>query len=63
MKDYLQNKKENREFEIKKIFSNVNNFEEVIKRIYKNINVERTAKRQLYEVKQIKSAFKYAVIF
>ena len=45
MKDYLQNKKENRESETKKILLNVNNFERVIKRVYKNINAERIVER------------------
>ena len=50
MKDYLQNKKENRKFKIKKNLD-VNNFEKAIKRIYKDINAERIIKQQLYEVK------------
>ena len=63
MKDFFKNKKEERKFEIVRIFTNVINFEKVIKRMYENIDAERIIERQLYEVKQIKSASKYAAVF
>ena len=63
MKDFLKNKKEERKFEIVRIFTNVINFEKVIKRIYEDIDAERIVERQLYEVKQTESASKYAAVF
>ena len=63
IKDFLKNRKEEREFEIIRIFTNVINFKKVIKRMYEDIDAERIVERQLYEVKQIKSALKYAAVF
>ena len=51
MKDFFKNKKEERKFEIVKIFTNVINFKRVIKRMYEDIDAERTVERQLYKVK------------
>ena len=45
MKDFLKNKKEKREFETVRIFTNVINFERVIKRIYEDIDAERIVER------------------
>ena len=45
MKNFLKNKEEDREFKIKRIFTNVINFEKVIKRMYEDINAERIVER------------------
>ena len=45
IKDFLKNRKEDREFEMKKIFTNVVIFKKVIKRMYENINAKRIVKQ------------------
>ena len=45
MKDFLKSRKEERKFEIVKIFTNVVNFEKVIRRMYEDINAERIVER------------------
>jgi len=59
----LKNKSEDREDEINRVFENFSNFEQAIRRMYENIDAKRIIKRQLYDIKQSESTFKYIAAF
>jgi len=59
----LKNKSEDQEDETNKVFEDFFNFEQAIRRMYKDINVKWIIERQLYDIKQSESAFKYITAF
>jgi len=59
----LKNKSEDQEDEINRVFENFFNFEQAIRRMYEDIDAKRIIKRQLYDIKQSESAFKYITAF
>jgi len=59
----LKNKSEDREDEINRVFEDFSNFEQVIQRMYEDIDAKRIVERQLYDIKQSESAFKYIAAF
>ncbi len=63
IKNHLKNKSEDREDEINRVFEDFSNFEQAIRRMYKDINAKWIVKRQLYDIKQSESAFKYVAAF
>ena len=62
-KEIINNKIENQESKIKEMFVNMSNFVKSLRRMFENVDVERIAKRQLYQLRQIESTFTYVVIF
>ncbi len=63
IKNHLKNKSEDREDETNRVFEDFSNFEQAIRRMYEDIDAKRIIKRQLYNIKQSESAFKYIVAF
>ncbi len=63
IKNHLKNKSEDWEDEINRVFEDFFNFKQVIQRMYEDINVKWIIERQLYNIKQSESAFKYIVAF
>ena len=63
IKNHLKNKLKDREDEINKVFENFSNFEQAIQKMYENIDAKWVIERQLYDIKQSESAFKYIVAF
>jgi len=59
----LKNKSEDQENEINRVFEDFSNFEQAIQRMYEDINAKQIIERQLYDIKQSESAFKYIVAF
>ena len=59
----MKNKSKDQEEEINRVFKNFSNFEQTIWRMYKDINAKWIVKRQLYDIKQSESAFKYVAAF
>ncbi len=63
IKNHLKNKLKDQEDETNKVFEDFSNFKQVIRRMYEDINAKRIIKRQLYDIKQSESAFKYITAF
>ncbi len=63
IKNHLKNKSEDQEDEINRVFENFSNFEQAIQRMYEDINAKWVIERQLYDIKQSESTFKYIVAF
>ncbi len=63
IRDHLKNKSEDQEEETNRIFEDFFNFEQAIRRMYEDINAKRIIERQLYDIKQSESAFKYIAAF
>ncbi len=63
IKNHLKNKLKDREDEINKVFENFSNFEQAIQRMYENIDAKWVIERQLYDIKQSESTFKYIAAF
>ncbi len=63
IRDHLKNKSEDQEEKINKIFEDFFNFEQAIRRMYEDINAKRIIERQLYDIKQSESTFKYIAAF
>ncbi len=63
IKNHLKNKSEDREDEINRVFEDFSNFEQAIRRMYEDIDAKRIVERQLYDIKQSESAFKYIAAF
>ncbi len=63
IRNHLKNKSEDQEEEINKIFEDFFNFEQAIQRMYEDIDAKRIIERQLYDIKQSESAFKYIAAF
>jgi len=63
IKNHLKNKSEDREDEINRVFEDFSNFEQAIRRMYEDIDAKRIVERQLYDIKQSESAFKYITAF
>ncbi len=63
IRNYLKNKSEDWEEKIDRVFENFSNFEQAIQRMYEDIDAKRIIERQLYDIKQSESAFKYIVAF
>ena len=63
MFDYLKKNKSYKEDEINIIFTNFKTFELRSKRIFKDINKEKTAERQLYNLRQKKLTITYSISF
>ncbi len=63
IRNHLKNKLKDREEEINRIFEDFFNFEQAIQRMYEDINVKWIIERQLYDIKQSESAFKYVAAF
>ena len=61
--NYLKKAFEKREAKINVIFNNSLTFEARLRRIFENIDRKRTAERQLYELRQKKSAVIYLINF
>ena len=61
--DYLFKEKEAREPEIRFIFEISEAFEKRIRRIFEDIDQERTAEKQLYDLRQKKSTVSYLINF
>jgi len=59
----LKNKSEDQEDEINRVFEDFFNFKQAIQRMYENIDAKRIIERQLYDIKQSESAFKYVSAF
>ncbi len=63
IKNHLKNKSKDWEDEINRIFENFSNFEQAIQRMYENIDAKWIIERQLYNIKQSESTFKYIAAF
>ncbi len=63
IKNHLKNKSEDREDETNRVFEDFSNFEQAIRRMYEDIDAKRIVERQLYDIKQSESAFKYVAAF
>jgi len=63
IKNHLKNKSEDWEDETNRVFENFSNFEQAIRRMYEDIDAKRIVERQLYDIKQSESAFKYVAVF
>ncbi len=63
IKNHLKNKSEDQEDEINRVFENFSNFEQAIQRMYEDIDAKWVIERQLYDIKQSESTFKYIVAF
>ncbi len=63
IKNHLKNKSEDQEDEINRVFEDFSNFEQAIQRMYEDINAKRIIERQLYDIKQSESTFKYIAAF
>ncbi len=63
IKNHLKNKSEDQEDETNRVFEDFSNFEQAIRRMYEDIDVKRIIERQLYDIKQSESAFKYVAAF
>jgi len=63
IKNHLKNKSEDQEDKINRVFEDFFNFEQAIQRMYEDINAKWIVKRQLYDIKQSESAFKYIAAF
>ena len=61
--DYLFKEKEAREPEIRFIFEISEAFEKRIRRIFEDIDQEKTAEKQLYDLRQKESAVSYSISF
>ena len=61
--DYLFKEKEAREPEIRFIFGISEAFEKRIRRIFEDIDQERTAEKQLYDLRQKESTVNYLISF
>ena len=61
--DYLFKKKGVRELEIRFNFGISEAFEKRIKNFFENINQERTAEKQLYDLRQKESTVNYSISF
>ena len=59
----MKNKSKDWEDEINRIFENFSNFEQAIQRMYENIDAKWIIERQLYNIKQSESTFKYIAAF
>ena len=54
---------ENQESNAKKMFVSMSNFAKSLRKVFENVDAERIAERQLYQLRQIESAFAYVVMF
>ena len=63
MFDYLDKNRNQRKDETNIIFINFKTFELRLKRVFEDINRERTAKRQLYDLRQKESTVTYSISF
>ncbi len=63
IRNHLKNKSKDQEDEINRVFKNFFNFEQAIWRMYEDINAKWIIERQLYDIKQSKSTFKYIAAF
>ncbi len=63
IKNHLKNKSEDREDETNRVFEDFSNFEQAIRRMYEDIDAKRIVERQLYDIKQSESVFKYVAAF
>jgi len=63
IRNHLKNKSEDQEDEINRVFEDFFNFKQAIQRMYENIDAKRIIERQLYDIKQSESAFKYVAAF
>ncbi len=63
IRNHLKNKSEDQEDEINRVFEDFFNFKQAIQRMYENIDAKRIIERQLYDIKQSESAFKYVSAF
>jgi len=59
----LKNKSKDQEDKINRVFEDFSNFKQAIQRMYEHINAKRIIERQLYDIKQSESAFKYIAAF
>ena len=46
-----------------KIFEDFNYFQQALQRMYEDIDAKRIAKKQLYNLQQMRSTFKYFITF
>ena len=63
MFDYLEKNRNQRKDKINIIFTDFKTFELRLRKIFKDINKERTAKRQLYNLRQKESTVIYSISF
>ncbi len=63
IKNQLKNKSEDWENKINRVFEDFFNFKQAIQRMYEDINMKWIIERQLYDIKQSKSTFKYIAVF
>ena len=63
MFDYLNKDRNQREDETNIIFTDLKTFELRLRRVFKNIDRERTAERQLYDLRQKESTVTYSISF
>ena len=63
MFDYLNKNRNQREDKTNIIFTNFKTFELRLRRVFEDINKERTAERQLYNLRQKESTVTYLISF
>jgi len=63
IKNHLKNKLEDQEDKINRVFKDFSNFKQAIQRMYEDIDAKWIIERQLYDIKQSESTFKYIAAF
>ena len=63
MKKIINIKIEDQKSKAKKMFVNMNNFVKSLRKVFENVDAKRIVERQLYQLRQIESAFAYVVMF